>query len=108
MIPVPAAIVSALFMVAVPVIVLATIWGLLTIMRLAFPERPLPFDGPSRRALYREKGFSVPVGAREIRADVLRRAQSLALPYVYVPGHPVPHDGGVPAPWLEDVHERRN
>ena len=100
---VPAAIFTAFVMVAVPVIVLAFIWGALTVMRIAFPERSAPLEGPIRAI--RRRGDHV--GVREIRAEVLKQAERLAVPYAYTPGTTVP-PSRLPSPWLLDVHERRN
>lgn len=99
----PAAIFTAFVMVAVPVILLAFVWGVLTMLRIAFPERPVPLEGPLR-AIRRRGGHA---GVREIRAEVLKQAERLAVPYAYTPGTTVP-PSRLPSPWLLDVHERRN
>lgn len=63
----------AFFAVAIPTILLMTVWSAITMARVLFPERPLPF-GPRPRRQPTFQGRPVSVRARDIQEDQARRA----------------------------------
>ena len=71
------ALIVGLFAVAVPAIILMSVWAGVTALRLLFPEEPLPFDPASRRRRATLKGEFVPVRLRDILEDQQAR-QSVA------------------------------
>ena len=83
MLPVPplAAVITGFFMVAAPFIILMTVWTLVTMARILFPERELPFDPSARREQARQRGEAVPVQFRDLMDDQRqRRARAPAMP----------------------------
>ena len=100
MLPVGALIVG-LFAVAVPAIILMSVWAGVTALRVLFPEEPLPFDPASRRQRAAERGEFVPVRLRDILEDQQARQAARAR---------VPRDGDAPDghPLAEDLWLRRN
>lgn len=108
---VPAAAIAALVMIAVPAIVVASIWTVVTVYRILYPERPLPFyaDAVRERQRRTAQGEAVPVGFREIHEEMPLHARRVCSPYRLnrdraLAGLP----GCVPDPWVEDLHLRRN
>lgn len=71
---------AALFLIAFPVILLMAIWTVITMGRILFPERALPFDAAARREAARRRGQSVPVRVQDILDDQRRRPPHPALP----------------------------
>ena len=71
------ALIVGLFAVAVPAIILMSVWAGVTALRLLFPEEPLPFDPAARRRRAAQKGEFVPVRLRDILEDQQAR-QSVA------------------------------
>ena len=65
--------VAGFALVVGPILLLATIWAVITTIRILFPEQPLPLDGPSRRERALRRGTSVPVHLRDILEDEARR-----------------------------------
>ena len=57
------------FVVAVPVIVLMTVWAGVMAFRLLFPEDALPFEPSARRRRATAGGQSVPVRLHDIVED---------------------------------------
>lgn len=102
--PTPAAIVSIFFLVAVPAILFMVIWTVVTMARVLFPERPLPFDALRRRERARLLGRSVPVQARDIVEDLRRHPPRPVMPH----RHPVAEGDDLPPPLFEDLWMRRN
>lgn len=102
------AVFTAFLVAVVPALVLAVIWTVVTIWRLLWPERPLPFvpDRAAERRAATARGEAVPVGFREIHDDARAQARSLALPYRYPVADGLPHH--LPEPWLDDLNRRRN
>lgn len=101
----PAALVSVFLLVAVPVLLLMTIWAAVMAMRILFPERPLPFDARAcRAAARRREGKAVPVRLQDILDD--QRARRAPLPE----RHPVLDDELNPAgsSLANDLWLRRN
>lgn len=103
-----AALVTALFFVAVPVILLILIWAVLTTLRICFPDKVQSLDdNPWQFGALLEETKREPalVGSHEIREGQRRTQREQAVsPYSY-------HDGlseGLPARWLDDVWLRRN
>lgn len=74
-----AAVITGFFMIAAPVIILMTVWTLVTMARILFPERDLPFDPAARRERARQRGQAVPVRFRDLVEDQ-RRASAPAMP----------------------------
>ena len=97
------AVVTGFVMVAVPTILLMTVWTIVTVLRILFPERPLPFDPASRRRRATMRGESVPVRLRDIMEDQARQP---------LPARRVDAEPGVDLPerdpLLEDLWRRRN
>lgn len=94
------AIVTGFVMVAVPILLLAGVWAVVTSMRILFPERPLPFDPVVRRQRAASRGESVPVRLRDILEDEALRQTAAAGDEP--PPAPRPH------PFVEDLWLRRN
>lgn len=92
------ALIVGLFAVAVPVILLLSIWAGVTAWRLLFPEEPMPMDPVARRRRATDRGAFVPVRLRDILDD--QRARQSVTP-----------DGGLPDathPLDADLWLRRN
>lgn len=91
-----------------PIIFFLLTWVIATVYRLYFPERPLPFeqDPVMVRQRATDRGKSVPVGLREIRADERHRRRESARErsYHYAWGG----SDGFPEQWEEDLWQRRN
>lgn len=107
MLPVPplAAIIAGFFLVALPFILLMMIWTVVTMMRILFPERDLPFDGTARRERARRRGEAVPVRFRDLVEDQ-RRARAPAMPERAPTGaSPRPE---ADSPLADDLWLRRN
>lgn len=98
------ALVAGFFLVAIPTLILMTVWTVITVARILFPERPLPFDASARRQRRTLRGEAVPVRLRDIMEDqALRQARP----------HAAPLGGGREAgpsthPLFEDLWVRRN
>jgi len=107
MLPVPplAALITGFFLVAFPIIVLMTAWTVVTMVRILFPERELPYDPSARRRRARQRGQAVPVRFRDLVEDQ-RHAETPAMP------HRAIHDANsameVPNELVEDLWLRRN
>ncbi len=97
---------TAFVLVAVPAAVFMAVWAALTLVRVLFPERPLPLvrDRTAERRAAAARGESVAVGFREIHEDLRLHARDLARPYHHAGGS----SEGFPAYWREDLHRRRN
>lgn len=67
------ALVTGFFLVAIPTVLLMTVWTVVTIARILFPEKPLPFDASARRQRATLRGESVPVRLRDILEDQARQ-----------------------------------
>ena len=92
------ALIVGLFAVAVPAIILMSVWAGVTALRLLFPEDPLPFDPSARRQRAAAKGEFVPVRLRDIIEDQQAR-QSVTVESGNEPqGHPL----------FDDLWLRRN
>lgn len=99
------ALVTGFFLVAIPTVLIMTVWTIVTVIRILFPERPLPFDGSARRQRAALRGESVPVRLRDILEDQERRrqAQTVRAPRPDgAPPEPEPH------PLFDDLWLRRN
>lgn len=79
--PVPpvAAVETGLFLLASPIILTMMIWGLITAVRILYPEKPLPSLRPARS---RRHGEAAPVRLRQIVADQRKRAAPVLPPRV--------------------------
>ena len=97
-----AAIVTGFFLVAIPTLILMVVWTCVTMMRILFPERQLPFDGSARRETARRTGRAVQVRFRDLVEDQ-RRAEAPAMPHA---GSPRPPDAA--SPLMDDLWLRRN
>lgn len=93
--PSPTAAFLTLLVVAVPIVVLATMWAAVTAVRLLRPEAPLP---PVRGGRL--------VGVRDIAAAERRRAESVAATAVDREGDPI--GDAPPHPFTADLWLRRN
>ncbi|GAB5533826.1 MAG: hypothetical protein Rubg2KO_00750 [Rubricoccaceae bacterium] len=107
MLPVPplAAIITGFFLIALPVIVLMTAWTVVTMVRILFPERELPYDPSARRARARQRGQAVPVRFRDLVEDQ-RHAEAPAMPHRTIPDASSSVD--VPNELVDDLWLRRN
>ena len=94
------ALVTGFVLVAIPTVLLMTVWTVVTVARILFPERPLPFDASERRRRATTKGQAVPVRLRDIMEDQARQP---------VPAPP-PDGAALPErdPLFEDLWIRRN
>lgn len=72
------ALIAGFFAVAVPVILLISVWATVTAWRLLFPEEPTPMDPVARRRLATEQGDFVPVRLRDIVDDQRARQAVIA------------------------------
>lgn len=72
------ALVTGFVLVAVPVLILVAVWAVVTMCRLLFPERPLPFEPVARRRRAALRGESVPVRLRDILEDQAQRQAAAA------------------------------
>lgn len=95
------ALIVGLFAVAVPAIILMSVWAGVTALRLLFPEEPLPFDPSARRQRATQKGEFVPVRLRDILEDQQAR-QAVAARAVRDETVPETH------PLADDLWLRRN
>lgn len=95
----------ALF-IFLPVFFVALVWAVVTACRILFPEEETAHvpDEAVVRAVERQHGHPVRVGAREIRADIRLWQREHTAPYSYE-GH-VSH--GLPEAWWDDVAHRMN
>ena len=84
-------------------------WTVLTVLRLYFPERPIPFGyDPVWFQQHRASGAqNVLVGARDIRDD-RRRMMRARPPEVYRYLKARQHPSGIPDAWCGDLWDRRN
>ena len=100
--PPVAAALTALFFVAVPVILLMAVWAAVTAFQILFPDDALPFEPSARRRRRTDRGEAVPVRLRDILEDE-RARQSVAA---------TEPEGGPPspssAPLFDDLWLRRN
>ncbi|MEO0556550.1 MAG: hypothetical protein AAF170_00060 [Bacteroidota bacterium] len=107
MLPVPplAAIITSIFLIALPVIVLMTAWTVVTMVRILFPERELPIDPSALRRRARERGQAVPVRFRDLVEDQ-RHAEAPAMPHRASPDASSTTE--IPSALVEDLWLRRN
>ena len=92
------ALIVGLFAVAVPAIILMSVWAGVTALRLLFPEDALPTDPAARRRRAAADGEFVPVRLRDIIEDQQAR-RSVAVRAGEGPdGHPL----------FDDLWLRRN
>jgi hypothetical protein len=90
----------------VPLIVLAMIWAVVTVLRLLLPEEE-PVDPPAFHPEAAEMVFgarAVGVGGWQIREAHRARTRSNPAVYTYVTGG----SAGLPSSWIEDLARRRN
>lgn len=95
------ALIVGLFAVAVPAIILMSVWAGVTALRLLFPEEPLPSDPAARRRRAAGGGEFVPVRLRDILEDQQARHRVGARAR---PGGPVAEGH----PLADDLWLRRN
>lgn len=98
-----AAIVTAFFLVAVPAILLMTVWAAVTAYKLLFPDDALPFAPSGQRRRRMARGESVPVRFRDILEDE-RARQSVPAPPHDADGASTPPSN----PLFDDLWLRRN
>lgn len=103
--PPVAAIVTGFVLVAVPAIILMTIWAGVTMWRLVFPDDELPFDRSAVLARAQERGDAVPVGFTDILAQQRRQPAAPVMPQRLRVG---PDARGSDAPLADDLWRRRN
>ncbi|MEM1054096.1 MAG: hypothetical protein AAGI52_01115 [Bacteroidota bacterium] len=103
--PPVAAIVTGFFMVAAPVILMMTIWTLVTMWRVIFPDDELPFDRSTDVAAAQERGESVPVGFVDIMEQQRRRPVGPVMPHRQ---RVAQKEGTSESPLAEDLWRRRN
>ena len=97
--------VASFALVVVPILTLMTVWACVTVARIVFPERELPFDETARRERARRRGTATPVRFRDLVEDQ-RHAPSPAMPEAARTGAPDERTG--PSPLAEDLWLRRN
>ena len=97
-----AALVTGFFLVAIPSLILMVAWTCVTMVRILFPERDLPFDGTVRREAARQKGRAVGVRFRDLVEDQ-RHAKAPAMPHGEASRPPE-----VASPLMDDLWLRRN
>lgn len=85
------ALIAGFFAVAVPAILLLSVWAAVTAWRLLFPDEPAPMDPVSRRRRATAQGEFVPVRLRDIVEDQ-RARQSVATDGDLPDGHPLAED----------------
>ncbi|MFN3595797.1 MAG: hypothetical protein ACK41D_00825 [Rubricoccaceae bacterium] len=102
----PGALLTGFFMLAVPAVVLMTVWTVITMCRILFPERPLPFDAAARREAARRQGRAVPVRLQDILDDQRRPVRRPVLPQAQTihPEETAPRTD----PLYQDLWLRRN
>lgn len=101
----PLAAISAIAIAAFPIVLLMVAWTIVTVARLVFPERALPFDAAVRREAMRRRGRSVPVRL----VDIMDDQRALATPPAMPRRAPVPEDeASAPDPLTDDLWLRRN
>lgn len=99
------AVVVAFFVVAVPAILLMSVWAGVTAFRILFPDDALPLDPVARRQRRTARGESVPVRLRDIMDD--QRARQAVAPKPTVPD--APETGSRAShPLFDDLWLRRN
>ncbi len=95
----------AFFVVAIPAILLMSVWAGVTAFRILFPDDPLPLDPAARRRRRTARGESVPVRLRDIIEDErARQSVAGAERVVLRPGSPSPRTH----PMFDDLWLRRN
>ena len=99
------ALVTGFFLVAIPTVLMMTVWTIVTVVRILFPERPLPFDGSMRRRRATLRGESVPVKLRDILEDQERQRQAQPVRAPRPEGEPPEPE---PHPLFDDLWLRRN
>ncbi len=72
------ALIAGFFLVALPAILLMSIWASVTAWRLLFPNEPTPMDPVARRRQATERGAFVPVRLRDIVDDQRARQSVVA------------------------------
>ena len=100
-----AAILAGFVLIALPIIVLMTAWTVVTMVRILFPERVLPFDPSAHRQRARQRGQAVPVRFRDL-VDDQRHAEAPAMPYQ--PPADASSTTEVPRALMNDLWLRRN
>lgn len=93
---------AAFFLVAIPVIVLVAVWAAVTMVRILFPERPLPFEAAARRQRATLEGRAVSVRLRDILEDQAHRQAATAS------GTGQPEGSEAPHPLVADLWAQRN
>ena len=89
------ALIAGFFVVVVPVVILMTVWACVTMVRILFPERPLPFEAAALRQRATTRGEAVPVRLRDIIEDQsLRHTEAAPAgdPEAVAPRHPFADD----------------
>lgn len=91
------AFIAGFFVVAIPAMLLMSIWASVTAWQMLFPSEPTPRDPAARRRQATERGAFVPVRVRDIVDD--QRARQSVMPGANLPDvHP----------WADDLWLRRN
>ena len=104
------AVVTGLFVVAVPTMLLMTVWAIVTMYRVLFPERPLPFDAAVRRGRALRRGEGRQVRLRDILEDQRRQPAPPVFPARRALADREPKAGPVApgGPLFDDLWLRRN
>jgi hypothetical protein len=98
------ALVTGAVMLFVPLVLLMMVWTVVTMVRILFPERPIPLTAAHRRQRNQRMGIATPVRLHDLLDDEARRPAPPGA--AYQPGEQVaPHDLD---PLLEDLWLRRN
>lgn len=100
------AVITAFVVAALPALIFMAVWTTVSVLRILFPERALPFlhNGVAERQAASARGEAIEVGFREIREDVLVRARELSRSHDLVGGC----SHSIPEAWIDDLYQRRN
>ena len=93
--------------VAVPILFFMLTWVVITACKLFVPSKPpvIEHDPGELRRTATSEGYSIPVGAREIREDqryISNQTQEVTYHYEYGDSE------GLPTLWYEELIHRRN
>jgi hypothetical protein len=99
------ALITGAILIAVPLMVLMTVWAAVTMARILFPERTRPLDAVEQRIRSRRLGGAPGIRVHDLLEDEERRPAGPAMPrHRAVADEPL----GDADPLAEDLWLRRN